>query len=220
MSHSQPAIRQSTLHQPNTLDLNYKKSKNCLRFVVVCCGLVPIHLSSYQRWFCVWAQSMRDDVTMRRRVSLAVLIPRIPEFFLNWHQINRMATPLPVTQWWNYGLKRPHISTKFITWIQQNKTQQNQGHVLYIKHNLSWHIMINTSTTLTYPYDHNRENLPWAAHRINVFPASAYHKWGMLYQKQVSGTGTCNYTTQKMWDVIVCPCLSGTTLLDYIVMLP
>ena len=29
---------------------------------------------------------------------------------------------------------------------------------------------------------------------------------GVLCQKQVSRTGTCNYITQYMWDVITCPC--------------
>ena len=33
-----------------------------------------------------------------------------------------------------------------------------------------------------------------------------YRKWGVFCQKQVSRLGTSNYISQKLWDVITCPC--------------
>ena len=36
--------------------------------------------------------------------------------------------------------------------------------------------------------------------------ALAIITWGVLCQKQVSRTGTSNYTPQILWDVITCPC--------------
>ena len=33
-----------------------------------------------------------------------------------------------------------------------------------------------------------------------------YCIWGLVYQKQVSRAGTCNYIPQYLWDVITSPC--------------
>ena len=39
-----------------------------------------------------------------------------------------------------------------------------------------------------------------------IFHVMYFIIWGVLCQKQVSKTGTSNYITQYLWDVITCPC--------------
>ena len=50
--------------------------------------------------------------------------------------------------------------------------------------------------------------IPWIMHmNLTCFVlVSSYHISGMLCEKQVSRTGTSNYTPHILWDVITCLC--------------